>query len=155
MFYLQQVFHHGAGEALKYYITNMLKKPNRVSIHQFFAGVEQLNSYLETLPCLYYIPKASQATKKVLPLDDANLVTHWLLMCLAKWQTQYDLMENTTPVSTRALFWVLENIKTSVELDSKASNVIKAKGAEGKCKMELMDSNIPKKPKKVGWTEKH
>eukprot|EP00804_Cyclotella_cryptica_P007806 CCRYP_001402-RA/>CCRYP_001402-RA protein AED:0.46 eAED:0.46 QI:0/-1/0/1/-1/1/1/0/120 len=31
----------------------------------------------------------------------------------------------------------------------------KAKGADQKRKMESMDSRIPKKPKKVGWTEKH
>eukprot|EP00804_Cyclotella_cryptica_P004891 CCRYP_004940-RA/>CCRYP_004940-RA protein AED:0.36 eAED:0.84 QI:0/0/0/1/1/1/2/0/428 len=117
-FHLLQVFRHDAGKALKYYITNTLKKPNRVSIRQFFVRVEQLNSYLETLPCLYYSPKANQATKKVLPLDDADLATHLLRMCPAKWQTQYDLTENTTP-------------------------------------MESIDSRIPKKPKKVGWTEKH
>ena len=58
MFHLLQVFRHDAGEGLKYYITNTLKKPNRVSIRQFFVQVEQLNSYLETLPCLYYSPKA-------------------------------------------------------------------------------------------------
>eukprot|EP00804_Cyclotella_cryptica_P018736 CCRYP_007218-RA/>CCRYP_007218-RA protein AED:0.43 eAED:0.44 QI:0/0/0/1/0/0.5/2/0/225 len=80
------------------------KKPNRVSIRQFLSE-EQLNSYLETLPCLYYSPKANQATKKVLPLDDADLATHLLRMCPAKWQTQYDLTENTTPVSTRACYW--------------------------------------------------
>ena len=31
----------------------------------------------------------------------------------------------------------------------------KTKWADGKHKMELMDSSIPKKPKKVGWTDKH
>ena len=31
----------------------------------------------------------------------------------------------------------------------------KTKGAEQKCKMESEDSRIPKKPKNVGWTEKH
>ena len=36
-FHLQTVFCFDAGEALKYYITNMLKKPNRVSICQFFV----------------------------------------------------------------------------------------------------------------------
>eukprot|EP00804_Cyclotella_cryptica_P022218 CCRYP_017950-RA/>CCRYP_017950-RA protein AED:0.35 eAED:0.85 QI:0/0/0/1/0/0.5/2/139/459 len=154
-FHLLQVFHHDAGEALKYYITNTLKKPNRVSIRQFFVRVEQLNSYLETLPCLYYSPKANQATKKVLPLDDADLATHLLRMCPAKWQTQYDLTENTTPVSTRALLLVLENIENNAELDNKPANTTKAKGADTKRKMESMDSRIPKKPKKVGWTKKH
>ena len=75
-FHLQQVFRHDAGEALKYYIMNMLRKPNRVLICQFLVRVEQLNSYLETLPCLYYSPSTNQATKKVLPLDDADLAMH-------------------------------------------------------------------------------
>ena len=154
-FHLLQVFHHDAGEALKYYIMNTLKKPNRVSIRQFFVRVEQLNSYLETLPCLFNSPKANQATKKVLPLDDADLATHLLRMCPAKWQTQYDLTENSTPVSTRALLLVLENIENNVELDAKPASTTKARGAEPKRKMESEDSRIPKKPKKVGWTEKH
>ena len=34
-FHLQQVFRHKMGEALKYYITNMLGKPNRIPICQF------------------------------------------------------------------------------------------------------------------------
>eukprot|EP00804_Cyclotella_cryptica_P031002 CCRYP_013583-RA/>CCRYP_013583-RA protein AED:0.44 eAED:1.00 QI:0/0/0/1/1/1/2/0/395 len=114
----------------------------------------QLNSYLKTLPCLYYSPKANQATKKVLPLDDADLVTHLLRMCPAKWKTQYNLTENTTPVSTRALLLVLENIENNVELDAMPSSTTKAKGADQKRKMESVDSRNPKKPKKVGWTDK-
>eukprot|EP00804_Cyclotella_cryptica_P020187 CCRYP_010891-RA/>CCRYP_010891-RA protein AED:0.41 eAED:1.00 QI:0/0/0/1/0/0/4/0/316 len=95
MFHLLQVFRHDVGEAFKYYITNTLKKPNRVSI------------------------------------------------------------QNTTPVSTRALVLVLENIENIAELEVKPANTTKAKGADQKRKMESMDSRIPKKPKKVGWTDKH
>ena len=80
-FHLQTVFCFDAGEALKYNIMNVLKKPNRVLIHHFFVQVEQLKSYLKTLPCLYYRLKANQATKEVLPLNDADLVTHLLHMC--------------------------------------------------------------------------
>ena len=36
-FHLQQVFRHDTGEALKYYITNTLRKPNRIPIHQFLV----------------------------------------------------------------------------------------------------------------------
>ena len=104
------MFRFDANEALKYYITNTLKKPNRVSIRQFFVRVEQLNSYLERLPCLFYSPKANSTTKEILPLDDADLATHLLLMCPARWQAQYNLSENTTLVSTRALLLMLENI---------------------------------------------
>jgi hypothetical protein len=49
-FHLQQVFMHDAGEALKYYISNMLRKPNQIPICQFLVCVKQLNSYLEMLP---------------------------------------------------------------------------------------------------------
>ena len=75
-FHLQKVFRYDAGETLKYYIMNRLIKPNQVLICQFFVHVEQLDSYLETLPRLYYCPKANQAMKKILPLDDTNLATH-------------------------------------------------------------------------------
>ena len=149
------MFHFDAGKALKYYITNTLKKPNRVSIRQFFVQVEQLNSYLETLPCLFYRPKANPTTKEILPLDDADLATHLLRMCPARWQAQYNLSKNTTPVSTRALLLMLENIENNANLDPETSNPNKPKGAEGKRKAEFTDSQIPNKPKKVGLTDKH
>ena len=75
MLHLQQVFRYNVSETLKHYITNTLKKPNRVTIFQFFVQVEQLNSYLETLLCLYFSPKVNQA-KKTLPLNDADLATN-------------------------------------------------------------------------------
>ena len=115
-----------------------MKKPNWFLICQFFVQVEQPDSYLETLPYLHYSPKANQVTKKVLPLDDADLATHLLQMCPAKWQTQYDLTENTIPVSTRALLLLLENVESNAEVDYKAQNPTKMKemkGAEGKCKI--------------------
>ncbi len=115
----------------------------------------QLNSYLEMLPCLFYSPKANPTTKVVLPLDDADLATHLLCMCPARWQAQYNLSKNTTPVSTRALLLMLENIENNANLDYKTTNPNKPKGIEGKHKAESTDSQIPKKPKKVGWTDKH
>ena len=134
------MFHFDAGEVLKYYITNTL--------NQCFVRVEQLNSYLKMLPCLFYSPKANLTTKEVLPLDDADLATHLLRMCPARWQAQYDLSKNTTPVSTRALLLMLENIENNANLDYKPTNPNKPKGAGGKCKMESIDSQIPKKPRR-------
>ena len=101
------MFCFDAGEALKYYIMNTLKKPNWVSICQFFVQVEQLNSYLEMLPCLFYSPKANPTTKEILPLDDADLVTHLLHMRPVRWQARYDLSKNITLVSTKALLLIL------------------------------------------------
>ena len=127
-FHLQAIFCFDAGEALKYCITNTLKKPNRISMRQFFVQVEQLNSYLEILPCLHYSPKANQATKEVLPLDDADLPTHLLCICPTRWQTQYYLTKNTTPVSTRALLLVQENIEKNA---NKSKNPSKPQGLKG------------------------
>jgi len=132
------------GEALKYYITNTLRKPNQLPIRQFVVQVEQLNSYLKTLQCLYYSPSVNQDTKQVLPLDDANLATHLLGMCPAKWQTQYNLTEKTTPVNTRALLLILEKTKNNAEVEAKTPSMIKSKETEVKRKMESIDSRIPK-----------
>ena len=63
-------------------------------------------------------------------------------------------MEKSTPVSTRALLMVLENIESNVKLDNKPPSKDKAKGADSKRKAESNDSRNPKKAKK-GWTEKH
>ena len=102
---------------------------------------------------MYYSPKANQAIKEVFPLDDMDLVTHFLCMCLTRWQTQCNLTKNTTPVSTRALLLELENIKNDVNLDHKSQNPSKPRGAEGKCKRGLSEYCIPKEAHKglVHW----
>ena len=68
---------------------------------------------------LFQSLKANSATKPVMPLEDADLAMHLLQICPVKWQRQYDLMENSTLVSTRALLMVLENIESNVELNDK------------------------------------
>jgi hypothetical protein len=78
-------------------------------------------------------------------------------MCPIKWQKHYDLNGHSTLLSTRALLLVLENIKTSIEVNNKPPGNNKANRAESKSMMELTDSWIPKKTQKglVHWTEKH
>ncbi len=79
-----------------------------------------------------------------MPLDDVDLTTHFLHMCLARWQNQYNLTKNTTLVSNRALLLVLENIDNNTNLDYKSPNLNKSKGTEGKCKIDLSKYRIPK-----------
>ena len=88
-------------------------------------------------------------------MDVTNLMTHLLCMCPAKWQTQYDLTEKTTPVSVRALLPILEKIENNAELDAKPPNMNKTRGAGEKRKMESSDSRIPKKQKSVTFSEKY
>ncbi len=46
MFHLLTAFLISAAEQEKYYITNVLKKPQRINVHQFVHCVEQLNAYI-------------------------------------------------------------------------------------------------------------
>ncbi len=90
-FHLLRVFCNDAAKAQRYYISNGLKKPNRVPIWQFVQHVQQLNDYLELLPCLFQSNRATPVTKKVGPIDDADLAGHILCMCPGTWQAQYKL----------------------------------------------------------------
>jgi hypothetical protein len=46
MFHLLTAFPINAAEQEKYYILNVLKKPQHVNMHQFIRRVEQLNAYI-------------------------------------------------------------------------------------------------------------
>ncbi len=93
-FHLLTVFPNNAAEQEKYYLSNVLKKPQRVGIRQFVQCVEQLNAYVAQLPCWYYSPSynASMMPANV-PFTEADLVSHVLWMCPHQWQDQYNLQE--------------------------------------------------------------
>ncbi len=63
VFHLLTVFPINAAEQEKYYITNVLKKLQRIKIHQFVRRVEQLNDYIAQMPCFYYSPNLNGSTK--------------------------------------------------------------------------------------------
>jgi hypothetical protein len=56
MFHLLTVFPNNTAEQEKYYLPNMLKKPQWVSVRQFVQRIEQLNAYIAQLPCWYHSP---------------------------------------------------------------------------------------------------
>ena len=102
------MFCNDAAKAQRYYISNCLKKPNRVPIRQFVQHVQQLNDYLELLPCLFPRNRATPATKKVGPIDDANIAGHILCMCPGTWQAQDKLKAETIP---QCIFDLLDNLE--------------------------------------------
>jgi hypothetical protein len=53
MFHLLTAFPINAAEQEKYYILNLLKKPQRLNVCQFVRHVEQLNAYIAYMPCFY------------------------------------------------------------------------------------------------------
>ncbi len=63
MLHLLTAFPINAAKQEKYYISNVLKKPQRVNVHQFVCRVEQLNAYISQMPCFYYSPNSNASTK--------------------------------------------------------------------------------------------
>jgi hypothetical protein len=51
IFHLLAMFPKNAAEQERFYIMNILQKPQRISMCQFVKHVEQLNSFITQLPC--------------------------------------------------------------------------------------------------------
>jgi hypothetical protein len=113
MFHLLTTFPINAAEQEKYYITNVLKKPQRVTVRQFVRRVEHLNAYIAQMPCFYYSPNANASTKpENVPFMEAELGAHVLRMCPLAWQDQYNLNNRgMTPMDMRTLLTSLEAIE--------------------------------------------
>ena len=109
--HLQTVFRTDAAEQERFYISNGLKKPNRVPIRDFVQRIQRLNGYVELLPCLFYSSKAAKSTKVCGPFDDADLASHILRMVPRNWQDQYELSGALVPQNVRELLEVLERIE--------------------------------------------
>jgi hypothetical protein len=78
MFHLLTVFPNNAAEQEKYYLSNVLKKPQRVGLRQFIHRVEQLSA----LPCWYYSPSYNVGmTPANVLFTKADLASHVCRMC--------------------------------------------------------------------------
>jgi hypothetical protein len=113
MFHLLTAFPINAAEQEKYYISNVLKKPQRVNVCQFVRQVEQLNAYIAQMPCFYYSPHANASTKpENFPFTEAELGAHVLRMCPLLWQDQYNMnKKGMTPMDMCLVLTSLEAIE--------------------------------------------
>jgi hypothetical protein len=151
-FHLLATFPINAAEQEKYYITNVLKKPQR--INQFVWRVEQLNNYIAQMPCFYYSPHENASTKpENVQFAEAELGAHVLGMCPLTWQDQHNLNKKImTPMDMCLLLTSLEAIEhvctykkgktDNFEKSNKSSN----KGKKGKkCPGTNFMIRVPKK----------
>jgi len=161
-FHLLTVFRTDAAERQRLYISNTLKKPQRVPVRYFFQRVEQLNGYLRHLPCVYNSPQANSATQSVMPFDGAELANLLLRMCPDTWQNIYDVTQKLLPQRLQELLAVLENIEKqegSAGANQKPLPTANGNGKpngkfENSGKRKGMSSNADRIPKKVR-TEKY
>ena len=112
MFHLLTVFPNSTAEQERYYIANVLREPQFISICQFVQREEQLNSYILQLPCWYKSPsvKATMIHMNV-PFAKADLKSHILRMCPYAWQDQFNLhKKGGTPADMHSLLLSLKAI---------------------------------------------
>jgi hypothetical protein len=143
---LTVVFLINAAEQEKYYILNVLKKPQHVNVRQFIRHVEQLNAYIAQMPCFYYSPNANASTKlENIPFTEAELGSHVLHMCPIQWQDQYNLNKKSmTLIDMRLLLTSLEVIKRICTYE---------KGKSESYEKSEKSSNKGKKMKKLPGTD--
>ena len=158
--HLQTVFAEDAAERERYYISNVLKKPQHVPVRYFFQRLEQLNSYLSHLLSTYDSPRANATTREVKSYDEAELACLALRMCPESWQDQYDLaQESVAPQSMRKLLAVLETIEKMMENQAAKDKGKPAKqenktDSEKSGKRKGMSSSTDRIPKKQRSSDK-
>ena len=109
--HLRTVFKEDAAEQQRLYLSNTVKKPQRVSIRAFFTRVEQLNGYIKYLPTVFDSYQAAATTKPAAPYDEAELAGMLLRMCPETWRDHYNTTQQYVPQDSRKLLLVLENIE--------------------------------------------
>ncbi len=117
IFHLLTVSPNNAAEQESYYLMDVLKKPQCVSVRQFVQRVEKLNSYIAHLPRWFYSPSVNPNTTLVnVPFTKADLASQVLWMCPLTWQDQFNLhKKGMTPVDMCLLlmsFKAIEHVFT-------------------------------------------
>jgi hypothetical protein len=151
------MFPSEAAEQQRFYISNVLKKPQRVMVRHFFQQVEQLNGYLSYLPCTYDSPRATTATKPIAAFDEAELA-NLLLACAPRPGRISTILRrrrtHSTPQSIRKLLGVLENVEKVVANSTAKDKAAKESAENGagkrvKGKLKGTGSNDIQVPKKA------
>ena len=134
-----------------------MKKPNKLPIRWFVQRIQQLKGYLDLLPCLFYLERATKLTKVVQAFNDVDLASHILRMVPRNWQDQYKLTGGTVPQSVCKLLEALECIKkaypTKKEWKGPMSNV--AGGGTFKKGWSLSVTRSPRSPSRKQNTVRH
>jgi hypothetical protein len=123
------VFPADAPEKQHSYMQQTIKKPQRVTTHQFVSRMGVLNDYLAYLPTVYNLSMAVAGTKKLnVPFDEADLARIVLNAVPSLWVNQYNMTHSMLPKSPRALLNDLEAIEQIMDEQHQAN--LKAKSKE-------------------------
>ncbi len=161
MLHKLKVFSADAAERQRFYIQQVVCKPQRATVQQqHILQMGVLNDYIKHLPTLKDSFKAVPTTKKGnIPFGKADLATIVLLSVPMSWQNQYNLNHSTVPKSTCMLLPDLEAIeqvmveKQGLKLKAKGKGGTAPSKAKGNPKRKVSGVPTGQVPKK-GCSEK-
>jgi hypothetical protein len=123
------VFPADAAKKQRYYMQQIIKKLQQVTVRQFVSCMGVLNDYLAYLPMVFDSSMAIAGTKKInVPFNEADLAGIVLNLVPSSWVNQYDMMHATVPKNHRALPTDLEAIEQV--MDEKHHATLKPKAKE-------------------------
>ncbi len=121
------VFSADAAKRQRFYIQQVVRKPQRATVRQHISRMGVLNDYVKHLPTLNDSSKAVPTMKKRnIPFGKADLAAIVLSSVPMLWKNQYNLNHSMVPKSTLTLLPDLEAIER-VMVEKKGAN-FKAKG---------------------------
>jgi hypothetical protein len=86
------IFPADAAKKQLYYMQQMIKKPQRVTVRQFVSRMSVLNNYLAYLLMVFDSLMAIAGTKKMnVPFDEADLAGIVLNLVPSSWVNQYNM----------------------------------------------------------------
>ena len=92
------------------------KKPNQVKVSLFLQRAAALNGYVVRLQGSYYSWDATEATKKIVPHDNAEFAMNMLHAMPKTWKQQYHLGHKAPP-NVEYLQNALEKIEVAFLVD--------------------------------------
>jgi hypothetical protein len=124
------IFPVHAAEKQCFYMMQMVKKLQRVTVRQYMTHMGILNNYLTFLPMVFNSSLAIEGTKKGnVPFNDTDLAGIFLNSVPVSWMNQHNMTHLTLPKTTRTLLQDLESIKRVVYKRHEAGLKAKAKEA--------------------------
>jgi hypothetical protein len=111
------VFSADTAKRQRFYIQQVVCKPQRATVQQHILRMGVLNDYVRHLPTLKDSPKAVlTAKKRNIPFGKADLAAIVLVSVPMTWQNQHNLNHTTVSESTRVLLPDLEAIEQVIVL---------------------------------------
>jgi len=142
-----------AAEKQRFYVQQVVHKPQRVTIWKYMLRMGVLNDYIAHLPSIFYSSKAVASTVKGnVIFGDGELASIILASTPQTWQNQYNLTHSTVPESPRALLPDLENIERV--MNERYAEKQKAKGKAREAKPDGGGNPSPKKRSSGGSSER-